>query len=54
MHTLRHQFATRLYALTSDLLLVQNALGHASPTTTQRYVLYEAERTRTAVEALAG
>lgn len=54
MHTLRHRFATRLYALDRDLLLVQEFLGHASPTTTMRYVEYDRARMRTAVEELAG
>lgn len=54
MHTLRHRFGTRAYALTSDLLLVQEMLGHASPTTTRRYVQYDRARMRTAVDELAG
>lgn len=54
MHTLRHRFGTRAYALTSDLLLVQEMLGHASPTTTRRYVEYDRTRMRAAVEELAG
>lgn len=54
MHTLRHRFGTRAYALTSDLLLVQEMLGHASPTTTRRYVEYDRTRMRAAVETLAG
>jgi len=53
MHTLRHRFGTRAYALTSDLLLVQEMLGHASPTTTRRYVEYDRARMRAAVEELA-
>lgn len=53
MHTLRHRFGTRAYALTSDLLLVQEMLGHASPTTTRRYVEYDRTRMRAAVEELA-
>ncbi len=52
MHTLRHRFATRLYALKSDLLLVQESLGHASPTTTRRYVEYDRSRMRAAIEEL--
>ncbi len=36
-HTLRHSFATSVYARTSNLLAVQQALGHASVTTTQVY-----------------
>jgi integrase len=53
MHTLRHRFATRAYALRSDLLLVQEMLGHASPTTTRRYVEYDRARMRAVVEELA-
>lgn len=54
MHTLRHRFGTRAYALTSDLLLVQEMLGHASPATTRRYVQYDRDRMRAAVDELAG
>lgn len=53
MHTLRHRFGTRAYALTSDLLLVQDLLGHSSPSTTRRYVAGNPQRARAAVEALA-
>jgi len=38
-HSLRHAFATELYARSgNDLRLVQLALGHSSPTTTVGYV----------------
>jgi site-specific recombinase XerD len=37
-HTLRHRYATRAYAGSHDLRAVQELLGHASPTTTARYV----------------
>lgn len=53
MHTLRHRFGTRAYALTSDLLLVQQILGHASPATTRLYIQTDPARARAAVEALA-
>lgn len=36
-HTLRHTFATTLYARTSNILAVQQALGHASIMTSQVY-----------------
>lgn len=38
MHQLRHRFASLAYAVSSDLFAVQQLLGHASPSTTQRYV----------------
>lgn len=53
MHTLRHRFATRLYAHTRDVLLVQEALGHANPGTTRRYIPYDSERMRNAIEDIA-
>lgn len=37
-HTLRHKFATRTYAECGSLVVVQKLLGHASLTTTQRYL----------------
>ena len=54
MHTLRHRFATRLYAHTRDLLGVQGMLGHATPTTTRRYVQWDTDRMRAAVDEIAG
>lgn len=52
-HQLRHRFATRLYARTQDILLVQAMLGHASVGTTQRYVRFDRAVMRSAVQAMA-
>jgi len=52
MHTLRHRFATRAYAATSDLLAVQQLLGHASPATTRAYVRVDDAARRALVEAV--
>lgn len=36
-HSLRHSFATKLYNEEKDILVLQKALGHSSPTVSQRY-----------------
>ena len=51
-HTLRHSFATSVYARTSNLLIVQQALGHASVTTTQVYAHLLDESLEEALETL--
>ena len=38
VHSLRHRYATKVYAATHDLAAVQRLLGHASVATTQVYV----------------
>jgi integrase len=40
LHTLRHRFATKVYANTLDLRTTQELLGHASPTTTAQYAAW--------------
>jgi site-specific recombinase XerD len=51
MHKLRHRFATRGYAGTHNLRAVQEALGHASVATTQRYTAVSSAEIRAVSEA---
>ena len=53
MHSLRHRFATRMYALDRDVFVVQELLGHASPATTRRYVRLPQGAKRDAINRLA-
>ncbi len=52
MHKLRHRYATRGFAGTKNLRAVQEALGHASVATTQRYVAVSAPEIRAVSEAV--
>ena len=48
MHALRHRFASRAYAASSNLVAVQKLLGHASPDTTIQYIAVPASELRAA------
>lgn len=52
-HSLRHRFATRAYATTRDLRVVQTLLGHTSADTTQRYVAIYDDELSAAVNLIA-
>lgn len=49
-HMLRHSFATLLYKKEKDLLLVQEALGHASLNTSRIYTHFDNEKLKIAAQ----
>jgi integrase/recombinase XerC len=51
-HTLRHWYATKAYSRSRDLRLVQELLGHSSPTTTAVYTRISGSRGRSTVNGL--
>lgn len=53
IHTLRHRFASKAYAVDRDVFAVQELLGHSSPATTRRYVQLQDESLRRTVLAVA-
>ena len=52
IHRLRHTFATTLYRHTGDVMVVKEALRHASLAMTQRYIGTDSVRIAEAVAAL--
>lgn len=53
IHDLRHNFASMAVNNGCDIYVVQHLLGHASPTTTQRYAHLRQDTLRNASEVLA-
>jgi len=53
MHKLRHRYASRGFAGTGNIRAVQEALGHASVATTQRYTAVSSRDVRAVSEAAA-
>ncbi len=51
-HMLRHTFATMLYLKKRDLVLVQEALGHASLDTSRIYTHFDKERLKEAASVM--
>lgn len=52
LHSLRHWFGTETLRACHDLRVVQELMGHASPTTTAIYTLVSDEERRAAITAL--
>jgi len=53
MHQLRHRFGTDVYALSKDLRVTQELLGHQSPTTTAIYTAINPAHAVAVVQQLA-
>lgn len=51
-HMLRHTFATRLYQKNHDLILVQEALGHADLNTSRIYTHFDKDRLKVATSVM--
>jgi integrase/recombinase XerC len=51
-HQLRHRYATTAYQLSKDLRMIQELLGHSSPTTTARYAAYDKSQVADVVKAM--
>jgi len=53
LHTLRHRFGTRLYALSRDIRLTQELMGHQNPATTALYVKHSSLEAQRKVDELS-
>lgn len=51
-HQLRHRYATTGYRLSKDIRMIQELLGHGSPTTTARYAAYDKSQTADMIKAM--
>lgn len=54
LHSLRHRFGSQMYAVSSDLRMTQEVLGHATPSTTAGYVAWSSAAAAVAVTRLPG
>lgn len=52
MHKLRHKFATDAFAIDSNIVAVQELLGHDSPVTTRAYVALPDDALRATINAM--
>ena len=51
-HKLRATYGTQLYEATKDIYFVQKAMGHSSPTTTERYIRGQHDTTKKASDIM--
>lgn len=52
MHQTRHRYGTAVYRMSKDLLLTQNLLGHADPSTTANYAKWDQSQAAAVVNRL--